>query len=127
MILKIIIFLGFSFSFYANESTKMEVLTWTRVQKPWYAPNFLVKIKMNDSIPEYLAIQGLLWKSYTIEKDNGKFGGIYFWDSKTSATKWFNPEWFNRIKSKYGETTVPILQLIFIPESSDFLLKRAKS
>jgi heme-degrading monooxygenase HmoA len=94
------------FNSFIYELSGQEVITWTRIRKPWYAPNFFVKSKMNDSIPEYKAISGLVWKSYSIEKESGKFGGIYLWDSETSAITWFNQAWFDRIEKKYGEKGV---------------------
>lgn len=116
------------FNSFIYELSGQEVITWTRIRKPWYAPNFFVKSKMNDSIPEYKAISGLVWKSYSIEKESGKFGGIYLWDSETSAITWFNQAWFERIKDKYGEETkVPVLQVIWSPEFNEFTEKKIKS
>ncbi|GBF50344.1 hypothetical protein LPTSP4_18690 [Leptospira ryugenii] len=103
---------------------KTAVLTWTRVNRPWYAVSFLIKSKMKDSIPEYKAIPGLALKSYSIETEQSSFGGIYIWKSEQAARDWFNPNWFARVKEKYGETEVPILPLVWMPKEEDFLRAR---
>lgn len=103
------------------------ILTWTRVNQPWYAPNFLVRSKMKDSVPEYKAIPGLVWKSYSIEASSNRFGGIYLWESESSAKAWFNEAWFERVKSKYGETQVPLLKVVWSPEGKELTERREKS
>jgi hypothetical protein len=96
-------------------SKDSQVITMTRLPVPWYAPKFLVKSKMVDSIPEYAAIQGLKQKIYSIEETTNLFGGIYLWENQKSANDWFSPEWFTRVNKKYGgDNKVSILKAIFI-------------
>jgi heme-degrading monooxygenase HmoA len=96
-------------------SSQGMVITMTRLSIPWYAPKFVVKSKMKDSIPEYSGIPGLNRKIYSIESDTGLFGGIYLWENQKSANDWFTPAWFERVNKKYGgDNKVPILPAIFI-------------
>ncbi len=92
-----------------------QIITMTRLPVPWYAPKFLVKNKMKDSIPEYSQIPGLLRKYYSIEAKTGKFGGIYLWENQKAARDWFNLEWFSRVNKKYGgDNQVPLLKALYI-------------
>jgi heme-degrading monooxygenase HmoA len=51
--------------------------------------------------PTYQKVAGLLRK-YFIITDDGKFGGVYLWDTQTSAQNWFNPVWHERVRKTYG-------------------------
>ncbi|MCU0438666.1 MAG: hypothetical protein MUC49_12215 [Raineya sp.] len=80
-----------------------QTLTISKVKKPWYAWRGLVANKMEESIPEYQAIDGLNRKFYSFTANHNYFGGIYIWKEKTDAEKWFNPTWFERTEKKYGK------------------------
>jgi hypothetical protein len=84
----------------------MNTLTITKVKKPWYAWKGLVLRKMRESIPEYTAAPGLVFKYYTFTEDQRYLGGIYLWKSEQDASNWFNQAWFDRTEKKYGEKGV---------------------
>lgn len=84
-------------------NTAAQTLVITQVKKPWYAWRSLVAGKMEKSIPEYQSITGLQEKYYSFTQDHSKFGGIYFWQQKQDAEKWFNKDWFDRVEKQYGE------------------------
>lgn len=88
------------------DSTRSQILTITKVKKPWYAWRGLVAGRMKGSVPEYQKIPGLQEKYYSFTEDHKQFGGIYFWKSQTDASNWFNTTWFERIEKKYGEKGV---------------------
>jgi heme-degrading monooxygenase HmoA len=78
------------------------VVTIVRVPKPWYAPQALVASRMRDTVAQYSAIDGLLFKAYSFERSSGDFGGLYCWGSVAAARAWFNPDWFARVRSERG-------------------------
>jgi heme-degrading monooxygenase HmoA len=53
------------------------------------------------SLPVYRQVPGLMRK-YFIITDDGKFGGVYLWDSQASAQAWFNDAWRVRVRQTYG-------------------------
>ena len=61
------------------------VVAVVRVPKPWYAPRALVVSRMRDTIPDYDKVPGLLFKAYSLGRDSGEFGGLYFWRSREQA------------------------------------------
>ena len=73
-----------------------------RIPVPRFAPKWLVRRKMKATIDLYSSIPGLEFKLFTVERDSGDFGGIYTWRDRGSATEWFNPEWFARVKRDRG-------------------------
>jgi|694.fasta_scaffold64756_1 hypothetical protein len=86
-----------------SESSTTQILTITKVKKPWYAWRSLVVGKMEKTIPEYQAIKGLNQKFYSFTENHKKFGGLYFWETQQDADNWFNQAWFERTEKKYGE------------------------
>ena len=59
---------------------------------------------LEKSVPKYEGLDGLIRKYYVVTGDNEKAGGVYFWDSLEKANAWFTPEWFDYIKTKFGES-----------------------
>jgi hypothetical protein len=51
--------------------------------------------------PSYQKASGLIRK-YFIITDDGKFGGVYLWDTQASAQQWFSPAWHDRVLKTYG-------------------------
>ena len=93
---------------------KGPVIGMTRLKIPWYAPNFFVKDKMKDSIPEYSTINGLQKKMYSIESDSALFGGVYLWENEKAARDWWNEGFFERVNKKYGgNNKIPLKQALF--------------
>ena len=79
-----------------------QVVVVVRIPVPRFAPKWLVRRKMKATIDLYSSIPGLEFKLFTVERDSGDFGGIYTWRDRGSATEWFNPEWFARVKRDRG-------------------------
>jgi hypothetical protein len=77
-------------------------VTIVKVPKPWYAPQFLVKNKMQETVPQYERIAGLAFKAYSFAQADGQFGGIYLWADRASAEQWFSPAWFERVQRERG-------------------------
>ncbi len=59
---------------------------------------------LEKSVPKYEGLDGLIRKYYLVTGDNKKAGGVYFWNSLEKANAWFTPEWFDYIKTKFGES-----------------------
>lgn len=59
---------------------------------------------LEKSVPKYEGLDGLIRKYYVMTGDNKKAGGVYFWESLQKANAWFNPEWFDYMKTKFGES-----------------------
>ena len=78
------------------------VVVVVKVQKPWYAPDFLVVRKMRAALPQYRGIPGLSFKIFTIAQPGGEFGGIYLWRDRASAQTWFSPAWYARVREERG-------------------------
>ena len=53
------------------------------------------------AIPVYQKVPGLMRKYFVIS-DDGRFGGIYLWDTQASADQWFNAAWHARVRTTYG-------------------------
>lgn len=71
------------------------------VATPWYAPAFIVRSKMRDTIPMYAALPGLSFKYFSISADDD-FGGIYLWRTAAAAHAWFNEAWFATVLKTRG-------------------------
>lgn len=53
-----------------------------------------------DSIPRYMATEGLLRKN--VLYDTGVGGGAYLWESREAAEGAYSTEWRNYMTEKYG-------------------------
>jgi heme-degrading monooxygenase HmoA len=72
-----------------------------RVPSPWWAPNFLITGRFVDSVPEYAAAPGLRHKAYTFSEQR-QFGGVYLWESRAAAERWFDDAWHERVRRQRG-------------------------
>ncbi len=72
-----------------------------RVPAPWWAPRFAITSKFVDAIPEYAVAPGLAYKAFTVGED-GRFGGVYLWDSRSVAEGWFDEKWHARVRNVRG-------------------------
>jgi hypothetical protein len=90
----------------AIDQTGEKWVTITKVKKPWYAFRSVVVKKFIQSMPEYAAIPGLLFKAYAFTAHAPYFGGVYLWEDKVSAQNWFNPGWFTRVLKTYKKPGV---------------------
>lgn len=78
------------------------VITVVKVQRPWYAPDWLIVRKMREAIPTYRSIPGLRFKAFTLADADGDFGGIYLWRNAAAAQAWFTPAWHARVREQRG-------------------------
>ncbi len=85
----------------ALDQTGEKWVTITKVKRPWYAFRGAVIKKFIQSMPEYAAIPGLLFKAYAFTAHAPYFGGVYLWEDKVRAQNWFNPDWFTRVMKTY--------------------------
>jgi hypothetical protein len=92
-----------------------QVVAIVDIKAKWYYFDFLLKNGFRNSIPEYEAAPGLLFKYYDfIHKDSQKeFGGIYLWKDIESAEKWYDNAWFDRIYQVEEIKT-------FVPDNFDY-------
>lgn len=61
-----------------------------------------MKQVFQSTAPKYLNLPGLLRKNYFLTEDGLRAGGIYVWESKAIAEKFYSAEWRNFVASKYG-------------------------
>lgn len=118
-----IILTGFSVA-NAQQNKLNKFVTIAKVKAPAAATDDILRQGFIKSIPVYKNIKGLEFKAFSIQKiEQGTFfGGIYLWENKESAEKWFSPEWFARVKSTYGvEGAVDYYEIIsdnsFLPDN----------
>lgn len=90
----------------AIDQTGEKWVTITKVKRPWFAFRGVVVKKFIQSMPEYAAIPGLLFKAYAFTAHAPYFGGVYLWENKVSAQNWFNPGWFTRVLKTYKKPGV---------------------
>lgn len=72
-----------------------------RVETPWYAPAFAVRSRFREAVPEYEAILALDDK-YFILTDDGRFGGIYVWQSRSDAEAFYSESWRSGVRERRG-------------------------
>jgi hypothetical protein len=102
-------------------------VAWLKSKTPWYAPAWLIRKKMKDSVPDFEKREGLVLKLYTINPDS-TFGGFYFWRDQTQLQSYYTPQRLKEIEEKRGAP--PILRtfelthalLKAIPEKSSMKL-----
>lgn len=61
-----------------------------------------MKARFRSTAPKYLNVPGLLRKNYFLTEDGMRAGGIYVWQSKTIAEKFYSPEWKKAVAGVYG-------------------------
>ena len=84
------------------KSSSEPVVVIVRIPTPRFAPKWLVRRKMRETISLYRSIPGLAYKIFTIESQSGDFGGVYYWNSRAEADAWFNDDWFDRVHRERG-------------------------
>lgn len=96
-------------------STKPTVVI-VEIATPWYAPAFIVRSKMRDTIPTYAALPGLSFKYFSISDDDD-FGGIYLWSTAAAAHAWFNEAWFaNVLKTRGAPANVRFFKVVHMQD-----------
>lgn len=56
----------------------------------------------NSTAPHYEGLPGLIRKYYLFDPETEIGGGVYLWDSREKAEAFYNKEWHERIRDKYG-------------------------
>jgi heme-degrading monooxygenase HmoA len=85
------------------------------IATPPGATDAYLKGEFEKAAPRYQQIPGLIRKYFTIEPK--RFGGIYYWSSKTAAQAWFNEAWTARARATYGAD--PIVTYYDVPLAID--------
>ncbi|MBL8685797.1 MAG: hypothetical protein JNK05_41865 [Myxococcales bacterium] len=85
----------------ARATPSHQTLAIVRVRTPWYAPNFVVRSRFRDAVPEYEALAALDAKYFILTED-GRFGGIYLWSSRRDATEFYSDTWRRDIRARRG-------------------------
>jgi heme-degrading monooxygenase HmoA len=60
-----------------------------------------VQRTIEERIPQYTALPGLLQKYYVKDNQTGEFGGIYVWDSEESLRKFRESELGHTTRTAY--------------------------
>jgi hypothetical protein len=83
------------------------------------SPKALGEMKgvFQSTAPKYLNLPGLLRKNYFLSEDGLRAGGIYVWESKAKAEKFYSPEWQSFVAGKYG--VEPEIQYLDAPVMVD--------
>ena len=68
-----------------------------------------------DSIPRYMATEGLLRKNVLYREGLG--GGAYLWESRAAAERAYSEEWVNYMTGKYGHP--PTIETYEMPITMD--------
>ncbi|MBI2294553.1 MAG: monooxygenase [Betaproteobacteria bacterium] len=76
-----------------------------------------MKAIFEGTAPKYLNLPGLLRKNYFVSEDGLRAGGIYVWDSKARARRFYSPEWKSFVAGKYGAQ--PEIQYLDAPVMVD--------
>jgi hypothetical protein len=77
------------------------VATLVQIPIPQGVGNDLVRDGFVGAEETYRKAPGLLRKHFVIGEQE-TFGGVYLWDSITSAQSWFNDAWRQRVSETYG-------------------------
>jgi len=59
--------------------------------------------KMRSTVHKYEGLDGLISKFYVLSEDNRRAGGLYLWESIGKANEWYTTEWYDYMKSAWGE------------------------
>jgi len=71
------------------------------------------------SAPQYRDTQGLTRKYYLLAEDGQTAGGVYLWNCRADAERFYSDEWNDFIMEKYG--AAPSLSYFFSPVIVDNL------
>jgi hypothetical protein len=55
-----------------------------------------------SSAPKFRAVEGLIRKYYVLSPDGATAGGMYLWQSREDAERFYTHEWKEAIREKYG-------------------------
>jgi heme-degrading monooxygenase HmoA len=66
----------------------------------------------HDRLPQFQALSGLVQKYYFKDEREGKFGGIYIWDSMESLQAFRNSDLAASIPKAYKTLEAPDIQVL---------------
>ena len=89
-------------------------------KRPWFAPDFLIRIGIKKVVAEYQTVPGLLRKNFTIGQ-GGVFRGLYTWKNREVLNAYYNDAKIKAIEEKRGMR--PILSVFEVVQSKDFSVK----
>ncbi|MCI3133230.1 YdhR family protein [Phenylobacterium aquaticum] len=72
-----------------------------RIRPPAGTPAAAIRAGFDQAVPAYEKTPGLIHKWFSIAED-GRFGGIYLFESAAAADAWFSPAWHDRVRKTYG-------------------------
>jgi hypothetical protein len=106
------------FSVTAQTVAKEAVIV--KVKAPPQFTDELLKQGFLKAVPIYQAIDGLEFKAFSINQTGDKkfFGGVYLWENKDKADKWFTPQWAEKAKQTYGSE--PLVERFSVISDSTF-------
>jgi len=55
-----------------------------------------------NTAPKYKKIQGLIRKYYLLSEDGNTAGGVYIWESRKAAERFYTDDWKEFVLGKYG-------------------------
>jgi heme-degrading monooxygenase HmoA len=84
-----------------SEPNTAYVTTLVTIKTPANITRDQVFAEFVSAAPTYQKVPGLIRK-YFVLSDDGKFGGVYLWDTKESAQSWFSPAWSERVTRRFG-------------------------
>jgi hypothetical protein len=89
---------------FTKAQTVVKEAVIVKIQAPPQFTDELLKQGFQKAVPVYQAIDGLEYKAFSINKTADKkfFGGVYLWENKDKADKWFTPQWAEKAKQTYG-------------------------
>src|SRR5271167_4068870 len=85
----------------ADAATSILVAVVVKIPIPQGVSSAQVVAGMVKTVPEYQKLPGLVRKYYTLT-DDGKYGGIYLFESRKAAEDHFNDDWRANILKTRG-------------------------
>jgi glyceraldehyde-3-phosphate dehydrogenase/erythrose-4-phosphate dehydrogenase len=70
-----------------------------------------------STAPKYKGLAGLLRKNYFVSEDGKRVGGIYVWQSRADAERFYTAEWAKFVESKYN--VAPQIEYLHSPVMVD--------
>jgi hypothetical protein len=77
------------------------VVRIVRIAPPPGVTRTMILAGFDQAAPSYEKVPGLVHKWFSIGED-GRFGGIYLFESNAAADAWFNAAWHERVRKTYG-------------------------
>jgi hypothetical protein len=89
---------------FTDAQTVEKYVVIVKVKAPPIATSAYLKEGFLKAVPTYQKIDGLQFKAFSIINVDGgnHFGGIYLWENKEKAERWYSPQWISSVKTRYG-------------------------